>query len=118
MHLTSGVHLCVGTLTNVGRTKHGAFTDKPGTLRNDAFVNPLDTRNGVANGRLRIIGIFESLPHLPQRYAALLSVKLTLRLVRPIGRDISQRLVPLQSGQARSLRLRPAGTYVPTVRTA
>jgi catalase-peroxidase len=28
--------------TNVGGTKHGVFTDKPGTLTNDYFVNVLD----------------------------------------------------------------------------
>ena len=28
--------------TNVGNTKHGVFTDKPGTLSNDFFVNLLD----------------------------------------------------------------------------
>jgi catalase-peroxidase len=28
--------------TNVGGTKHGVFTDRPGTLTNDFFVNLLD----------------------------------------------------------------------------
>ncbi len=28
--------------TNVGKTKHGVFTDKPGTLTNDFFRNLLD----------------------------------------------------------------------------
>jgi len=28
--------------TNYGSTKHGVFTDKPGTLSNDFFVNLLD----------------------------------------------------------------------------
>jgi catalase-peroxidase len=30
---------------NVGHTQHGVFTDKPGTLSNDFFVNLLDIRN-------------------------------------------------------------------------
>jgi catalase-peroxidase len=30
--------------TNVGRTRHGVFTDRPGTLSNDFFVNLLDMR--------------------------------------------------------------------------
>ncbi|MGH8147905.1 MAG: catalase/peroxidase HPI [Rhodanobacteraceae bacterium] len=31
--------------TNVGDTAHGVFTDRPGTLSNDFFVNLLDMRN-------------------------------------------------------------------------
>jgi catalase-peroxidase len=30
--------------TNVGQTKHGVFTDKPGALTNDFFINLLDMR--------------------------------------------------------------------------
>jgi catalase-peroxidase len=29
---------------NVGQSKHGVFTDRPGTLSNDFFVNLLDMR--------------------------------------------------------------------------
>src|SRR5439155_19728660 len=31
--------------TNFGQTKHGVFTDRPGTLTNDFFVNLLDMDN-------------------------------------------------------------------------
>ena len=50
--------------TNVGGTKHGVFTDKPGTLTNDYFVNVLDmgtewapsSTEGVYEGKDRASG--------------------------------------------------------------
>ena len=49
---------------NVGQSKHGVFTDKPGTLTNDFFVNLLDmntewkpaSTEGVYEGRDRMTG--------------------------------------------------------------
>ncbi len=49
---------------NVGQSKHGVFTDKPGTLTNDFFVNLLDMKttwapvsnDGVYEGRDRATG--------------------------------------------------------------
>jgi catalase-peroxidase len=48
---------------NVGRSKHGVFTTRPGTLTNDFFVNLLDmgtkwapTSDGVFEGRDRATG--------------------------------------------------------------
>jgi catalase-peroxidase len=50
---------------NVGQAKHGVFTDRPGTLSNDYFVNLLDmstqwskspTSEGVYEGRDRGTG--------------------------------------------------------------
>jgi catalase-peroxidase len=48
---------------NVGQSKHGVFTDKPGTLTNDFFVNLLDqgtewkeTSDGAYDGRDRATG--------------------------------------------------------------
>jgi catalase-peroxidase len=50
---------------NVGRTSHGVFTDRPGTLTNDFFINLLDMRTawttsatapGVLEGRDRASG--------------------------------------------------------------
>jgi catalase-peroxidase len=50
--------------TNFGGTKHGVFTDKPGTLTNDYFVNLLDmatewkpsSTEGVYEGKDRASG--------------------------------------------------------------
>ncbi len=50
--------------TNVGQTRHGVFTTRPGTLSNDFFVNLLDMRTkwqksateGVLEGRDRATG--------------------------------------------------------------
>ncbi len=51
--------------TNVGRARHGVFTDRPGTLSNDFFVNLLDmdtkwqksaTVEGILEGRDRKTG--------------------------------------------------------------
>ncbi len=50
---------------NYGQTKHGVFTDKPGTLTNDFFVNLLDmgtawkvseSAENVYEGRDRVTG--------------------------------------------------------------
>jgi catalase-peroxidase len=50
---------------NVGQSRHGVFTDRPGTLTNDFFMNLLDMRtawqpsaagNGVYEGRDRTTG--------------------------------------------------------------
>ena len=49
---------------NVGQTRHGVFTDRPGTLTNDFFVNLLDmgtewresAAEGVFEGRDRATG--------------------------------------------------------------
>ena len=50
--------------TNVGQARHGVFTQRPGTLSNDFFVNLLDMRTvwqksattGVLEGRDRVTG--------------------------------------------------------------
>mgnify|MGYP003493115750 FL=1 len=51
--------------TNVGQSKHGVFTRRPGALTNDFFVNLLDMRTkwqksaaaeGVLEGRDRVTG--------------------------------------------------------------
>ena len=50
---------------NLGQSKHGVFTNRPGTLTNDFFVNLLDmntkwqpssTSEGVFEGRDRVTG--------------------------------------------------------------
>ena len=54
---------------NVGQSKHGVFTKRPGTLTNDFFVNLLDMRTkwqksttseGVLEGRDRATGELKS----------------------------------------------------------